>query len=219
MLHGLRRLLVWICTIFLMVWIPSFAWFYQLIPTEKFNLPDETLADAVVVLTGAKGRLDEGLQLLKDGHAESLFISGVGEGVKLHELAAVSKVQADEGWLEQVARDGQVMLGRRARSTIGNAEEVVTWMREKHYHSMLLVTSFYHMPRSMFELRTAMPDAVIIPMPVFPEKTYLPAAVTPPIETPEFRILGHNIATWKLIMLEFHKYMIRRVMLATGMEH
>jgi uncharacterized SAM-binding protein YcdF (DUF218 family) len=43
-------------------------------------------------------------------------------------------------------------------------------MASESYSSMLLVTANYHLPRSLLELRSAMPDATIDAWPVFPPK-------------------------------------------------
>lgn len=43
-------------------------------------------------------------------------------------------------------------------------------MRRLSYHSLRLVTAWYHMPRSLLEFRRAMPDIEIIPHPVFSEE-------------------------------------------------
>ena len=63
-----------------------------------------------------------------------------------------------------------VVLGHRAENTIGNALETAQWMRREGYHSLRLVTSWYHMPRSRLEFERAMPEIRILPHPVFPER-------------------------------------------------
>jgi uncharacterized SAM-binding protein YcdF (DUF218 family) len=42
-------------------------------------------------------------------------------------------------------------------------------MRQQGYHSLRLVTAWYHMPRSLIEFERAMPEMEIVPHPVFPE--------------------------------------------------
>ena len=43
------------------------------------------------------------------------------------------------------------MLGREADNTHGNARETAGWMRGEGYRSLRLVTSWYHMRRSLLE--------------------------------------------------------------------
>jgi uncharacterized SAM-binding protein YcdF (DUF218 family) len=42
-------------------------------------------------------------------------------------------------------------------------------MREQGLRSLRLVTAAYHMPRSLLEFRRVLPNAEIVPHPVFPE--------------------------------------------------
>ena len=60
------------------------------------------------------------------------------------------------------------MLGYTADNTAGNARETATWMAEEGYGSLRLVTSSYHMPRSLAAFRRVMPSVNIVPHPVFP---------------------------------------------------
>ena len=40
---------------------------------------------------------------------------------------------------------------------------------KKKIQTILLVTSFYHMPRSIFEVLKVSPDLKVIPLPIFPK--------------------------------------------------
>ena len=61
------------------------------------------------------------------------------------------------------------MLGHRAIDTLGNAGETAGWMRQQGFHSLRLVTAWYHMRRSLLEFARAMPEIEIVPHPVFPD--------------------------------------------------
>jgi uncharacterized SAM-binding protein YcdF (DUF218 family) len=50
--------------------------------------------------------------------------------------------------------------------TEGNAQETAHWIKSHGFHSVILVTNNYHMPRSLAELRRADPTTEIIPYPV-----------------------------------------------------
>ena len=50
-----------------------------------------------------------------------------------------------------------VDLGYEALDTVGNADETRTWARSNGYTRLIVVTSRYHMPRSLAELALAMP--------------------------------------------------------------
>jgi len=121
---------------------------------------DPAPADGIVALTGASGeRIDAGLRLLEDGKAKRLLISGVGRHVTRAQLQAVTG--ADEGIF-----DCCVDLGFQAENTLGNGRETAQWARTNDYRTLILVTADYHMPRARLELRSAMPEATIIPYPV-----------------------------------------------------
>lgn len=116
-------------------------------------------ADAVVVLTGAPGRIPVALDLAAEGAGQRVLISGVAEGVSLEAIAA-----RQGGPAEVYACC--VDLGARARTTIGNGEETARWARARGYDRLIVVTSDYHMPRSLIELRRSMPEAEFLPWPV-----------------------------------------------------
>jgi uncharacterized SAM-binding protein YcdF (DUF218 family) len=126
--------------------------------------PSETGAaptDAIVVLTGGSLRLRSGIELMRDGRGRMLFVTGVGRRVNFDDLVHVASEEPSR-WLACC-----VVLGHKAENTYGNAIETSEWMRQLGYHSLRLVTSWYHLPRSLLEFKRAMPDFEIIPHPVF----------------------------------------------------
>jgi uncharacterized SAM-binding protein YcdF (DUF218 family) len=145
----------------LFLWGGGFLWFVHALPSGVAD-PDST-TDAIVVLTGGRLRIDEGLALHARGRAKWLFVSGVHPGVTVAELLRV----APEARGEQPCC---IELGYAAADTLGNAQETAAWLHEHHFRSLRLVTAGYHMPRALLELRRAAPEAVIVPHPVFPER-------------------------------------------------
>ena len=152
-----RSLLLLLCLAAL--WGGGLVWFANAIPKEVAD-PD-SVTDAIVVLTGGSQRLDAGVHLLETGKAKKLFITGVFPGVELPAL--LKTVGAPD------ALSCCIILGHEADNTRGNAQETAVFMREQGFHSLRLVTSSYHMPRSLYEFSRAMPGVVIVPHPVFPE--------------------------------------------------
>ena len=145
-------------------WLAGLVVFVSLIPTAA-EVP-EGKADAIVVLTGGSERLAEGLRLLAAGHADKLFVSGVGKDV---ELASLLQGLPPGATLPDAAtRACCIVLGHSADNTLGNARETAAWMATQGFRSLRLVTADYHMPRSLIEFRRAMPDIRIIGHPVFP---------------------------------------------------
>ncbi len=124
--------------------------------------PASATTDAIVVLTGGRGRMEAGFDLLSDGRAYNLFISGVFPGTSTRKLQEM--FQKKTTYLE----DDQIDVGA-AINTAGNAAETADWMRSRGFTSLTLVTSWYHMPRSLLEFRHALPEVTLVPYPVFSE--------------------------------------------------
>ena len=57
-------------------------------------------------------------------------------------------------------------------TTSGNADETKTWARAKGFTKLIVVTSSYHMPRSLVELRRTMPRAMLLPHPVLSNRVH-----------------------------------------------
>lgn len=166
---GLRKK-TGLCFIILVgVWLAGFVWFLQLIPTENNSPNDRRVdtADAIIVLTGGVGRLEYGLTLLAEKHAPVLFVSGAGENTSVPDLLHTLPDALQETLNTLPA--GSIMLGHDAENTIGNAQETARWLAGTHYHHILLVTSNYHMPRSLVEFSALLPHITITPAPVFPD--------------------------------------------------
>ena len=117
---------------------------------------DGPKTDAIVVLTGASGRIDRGLALLKAHAAQRMLISGVAPQVRPTELAHEYKVSP--------ALFGCCIdLGHEAVDTRSNADETADWLRDHDYKSVRLVTSDWHLARAKLELVNALDgDATVI---------------------------------------------------------
>jgi uncharacterized SAM-binding protein YcdF (DUF218 family) len=119
-------------------------------------------ADAILVLTGGQTRIAEGARLLKEGRAKRMLISGVNKITRRDELMRLSGLPEEQF-------NCCVDLGYAALDTIGNAEEARDWADARDYHSIIVVTASYHMPRSLAELGRTLPNTELIPYPVVPK--------------------------------------------------
>lgn len=116
-------------------------------------------ADGIVVLTGGSHRLPEAARLLAEKRGTRLLISGANRVTSRSDLLQKSGISAE---LFECCVD----VGYIAQDTGGNADETMRWVESKGYASLIIVTSSYHMPRSLAELRRTMPDVKLIPYPV-----------------------------------------------------
>ena len=125
----------------------------------RFAPPADPHADGIVVLTGGTARIDGALGLLAEGRAERLLISGVNPSVSRDAIADT----VGEALRPQL--DCCVDIDH-ARDTVENASSTGRWAAEFDFSSVIVVTSGYHMPRSLAELRHAMPGITLIAFPV-----------------------------------------------------
>ena len=118
---------------------------------------DPARADAIVALTGPSSeRVNTAIRLLEQGKGERVLISGVNREVRRRELRELTPGSSR---LFNCCVD----LGFEAEDTVGNAQEIAAWARSKGYDSLIVVTSDYHMPRSLLEIRGAAPGVKLTP--------------------------------------------------------
>lgn len=120
-------------------------------------------ADGIVALTGGAERIGDAIDLLAGGYGRRLLITGVNERTSRDEIARLNPSQRP--WI-----DCCVDLDYRARNTIGNAIETRRWMRRNRFDTVAVVTSNYHMPRTLVELDHALLGGKrVVPHPVVAE--------------------------------------------------
>jgi uncharacterized SAM-binding protein YcdF (DUF218 family) len=141
--------------------------------------------DAIVALTGGARRIEDAIDLLAQGFGRRLLITGVNERTSRDEIARLAPNQRD---LVQCCVD----LDYKARNTIDNAFETRRWMRDHGFNSLLVVTSNYHMPRTLTELDHVLPEALKVPFAVVTD----PAATWPSVQAA------------RLLASEYVKYLV-----------
>jgi uncharacterized SAM-binding protein YcdF (DUF218 family) len=159
--RGLRWTIVIFCVL-AFVWAVGFVWFAATLPGKVADRTTKT--GAIVVLTGGGGRLREGIRLLKANLAPRLFLSGVNRKVKKADVLRAAGTATPRSIADRIE------LGYQAAHTRGNAFETGLWASKLRMKSLRLVTSNYHMRRSLLELRRVLPTLLIVPHPVFPRQ-------------------------------------------------
>ena len=115
--------------------------------------PPARPADAIFVLSGGEGRIQEGYRAWSGGAARELYILGAGRRVPVARIVPeVSRIPAEalsrihvEGWSE---------------NTLENAFSAKTAVGGGKYSSVILVTSDYHIPRAYLAFRKVLPKEV-----------------------------------------------------------
>ena len=142
---------------------------------------DTRKVDAIVVITGGKGRIEHAASLLADGKGKRLLIAGADPSVRKADL--VRRLGGKERLF-----DCCVDLGSESVDTRSNAEEANRWLERRRYKSMRLVTSDWHMRRARYEFNRQLDsDIKIVPDAVRTE--------------PHFMTL----------FAEYNKYLLRRI--------
>ncbi|MDD4519601.1 MAG: YdcF family protein [Alphaproteobacteria bacterium] len=159
MLPFFRKLFIYIALIFIPFWIIGFLFFSLYV----LNLKPATALDKIdglAVLTGSNERIPEGLSLFRKAKNKPLLISGMNPKVK--ESFILTKVEKEA--------IPYITLGWTAFNTRGNAKEIKTWAEKNALKKVLLITSFYHIPRSLLEASFLLKNKVeFFIHPVFPK--------------------------------------------------
>ena len=105
---------------------------------------DARPVDAAVVLTGGSGRIEHAVQVLREGKAKRLLVSGTDPSVTKNDIAR--RVGGSRALL-----DCCVDLGSESVDTRSNAEETARWLTKHRFRSVRLITSDWHMRRARYE--------------------------------------------------------------------
>jgi uncharacterized SAM-binding protein YcdF (DUF218 family) len=129
---------------------------------RRLEPASEVAADAIVVLTGDEDRISTGMRLMEAGRYRRLLISGVHPTTRLP-TELKRHVRGKETLLRCC-----VDLGHEAQNTSGNAEEANRWAEGHGFSSLIVVTSSYHLPRSLTEFQRVMPHVRLVGYPASP---------------------------------------------------
>jgi uncharacterized SAM-binding protein YcdF (DUF218 family) len=173
-----------------LIWLAGLAAFADRVQRSTPAVLPET-ADGIVALTGANSneRIAAAIGLLTQRRGRRVLVSGVNREVSREQLRAAS------GAVRRIY-DCCVDLGFTAADTVGNARETAEWARTMRFSRLIVVTSDYHMPRAMLELR-----AVLRP-PGFQLTTY--AVPTTPLKTRQW---WRSPRASRLLVVEYCKYL------------
>jgi uncharacterized SAM-binding protein YcdF (DUF218 family) len=146
--------------------------------------------DLIAVLTGGQGRLKEAFRLLEVGQGRALLISGTN--APLNDILEANNV---EDFPEHLKND--VILDPHSLRTFDNAKEIRNAVRRLEARSLLVVTSNYHMQRSLELIRDEFSKRPRIDVVMY---AY-------PVSSPNFDIQTwwQSVSGWRLFMSEYFK--------------
>ncbi len=170
-----------------LAWFGGFVWFAHYI--NSYDIDTNTKTDAIIVLTGGRNRISEGIRLLNDNLADKLFISGVPTDISIKQIEKQANITADD--------ESKIELGRKAKNTLENAIETEEWIKKNNIKSIRLVTSSYHIPRSLQEFIiyvTMGNDLEVILNPIY----------SPNVNHNWWKSWG----TFRLLIMEYNKFLV-----------
>lgn len=143
--------------------------------------------DAIVVLTGGAGRVEEGLRLFREGRGGYLILSGVEETSTLDTIFPGRNLKA-------IVETSRIIIDIKSKRTIDNALNVKKIVEDKGINSLVLVTSNYHMKRAFTLFSKTVPGDVRL--------------YRHPVNGPNFKNneWWQNWKSLKLVTSEFSKY-------------
>ncbi len=154
---GLIKKIVGIFLILAILFILSWVFFIINVRHEN-KLPNNFRCDNVIVLTGDKDRIKLAMNSIYKFKAKNLFISGVYKTTTLMDI-----------FKNQDIGDVSIILGYKAKNTYGNAREIREIAEDLGINEAIIVTSDYHMIRSLYEIKKENPNLKIYPVKVMSE--------------------------------------------------
>jgi uncharacterized SAM-binding protein YcdF (DUF218 family) len=149
-----------IIVIVLLILIFSFYFTYYLyqIYSQSDTELKNTKYTAAIVLTGDQYRIQKGISLLKENIVNKLLISGVNKKISKKSIIAEFP---DSKSLFNCCID----LDMISTNTFENARESYTWIHNNKLDSVIIVSSFYHLPRVKLEFSRFFKDKQVIFIP------------------------------------------------------
>lgn len=141
MVGRVPRIFIIFCGLVSIIILAEAIWFYRILTEE--HTPEK--AEVVVVFNGSTKRVEAGYKLANSGYAPFLVISPA----RKEKLKIYNRKYALPPVVKHIIED-------KARTTFENALYIRRIIEEHHFDSVILVTSFYHLPRSYLLLRAVL---------------------------------------------------------------
>ena len=149
----MRLLLIYFLFLFLLFMIIFFITFTGKIKYKNIDFNGET--DGIAVLTGGKGRINLGLDLLNKNKNLKLIISGVDKKVSRASIIP-----------DNLKNINNITIDKEAESTFQNALAIKKWIEKYKLQKITVITSYYHMPRSILLMKLLASNINFYPYPV-----------------------------------------------------
>ena len=202
---GNRQRWIWGVIVLAVLWMGYVGWSYQEfvgtcremarqgVPGHGKAIPWSTdKKEAIVVLTGDRGRIPRAIELLRERGTPLLLVSGAGRRVTKRDLINQQGDAAafiHETW-ERIEMESE------SGTTVENALESGKILAKNGIHRVILVTSDYHMPRALKVFQIVKGEFEYFPYPVASEIYPLTSAG------------AEEFDGWWKFLVEFWKYFL-----------
>ena len=149
----MRKLALYIFSFIILLLIYGFITFLKNIEHSQVNFNNQT--DGIAVLTGGKGRINLGLELFKKNRNLRLIISGVDKKVLNSSILP-----------KELKNKSNITIDKESESTYQNAKIINEWTSKYKLQDITIITSYYHMPRSMILIQSFNPSINFYAYPV-----------------------------------------------------
>ena len=149
----MRKIALYMSSLITLFLIYGFVTFLKKIHYNQINFNHKT--DGIAVLTGGKGRINLGIELFNKNKNLRLIISGVDKKV------------SDKSILpNDIKNKSSITIDKASESTYQNAKIINEWVSKYKLQNITIITSYYHMPRSMMLMQLFAPTINFYAYPV-----------------------------------------------------
>ena len=149
----MRKLAIYILALMILSLICGFEMYLIKIHNNQVSFNYQT--DGIAVLTGGKGRIDLGLELFIRNKNLRLIISGVDKKVSDKSIIPYN-----------IKNKTRITIDKVSETTYENAKIINEWTSKYKLQNVTVITSYYHMPRSMMLIKSLTPSINFYAYPV-----------------------------------------------------
>lgn len=136
------------------------------------NLDKIGTSTVIVCLAGGKGRIPAALSMYSSGRGAALFVAGAGAKMTREMLLRENMSQELAALLSEERKQG-IIVETQSRNTIENAYAAARFLRANpEITDIVLVTSAYHMRRSLLIFQNAIGKSVLVHPQTAKESTF-----------------------------------------------
>ena len=139
----------------LFIFFTSYSFIIFLEKIEYEEVIYNNSSDGIAVLTGGKGRISLGLELFKSDGNLKLIISGVDKKVSDKSIIP-----------DNLRNKANITIDKDSESTYQNAKVINNWIAQNKLKNVTIISSYYHMPRSMLLIQAITPSINFYAYPV-----------------------------------------------------